>query len=222
MEKKNNGILVGILIGIIITSLVIICLFATGTIELKNNSTKDNKQTSTINDETGVNNNSSSNENYDAVAIAKTKIPTILSLVNQSKGAYTYCGDVESSNDISNNTYTYYVSTKFKTLSELKKYLDTISTTTIYNKYLKNDSTSYVEQNGKLYCAWMASGKSFAVFSTEKGINELNNLNYEVTDKKDNSFNVKVSFTIESSSYEYNVSFAKENDIWLINSLEEN
>ena len=121
MEKKNNGILVGILIGIIITSLVIICLFATGTIELKNNSTKDNKQTSTINDETGVNNNSSSNENYDAVAIAKTKIPTILSLVNQSKGAYTYCGDVESSNDISNNTYTYYVSTKFKTLSELKK-----------------------------------------------------------------------------------------------------
>ena len=68
----------------------------------------------------------------------------------------------------------------------------------------------------------MASGKSFAVFSTEKGINELNNLNYEVTDKKDNSFNVKVSFAIESSSYEYNVSFAKENDIWLINSLEEN
>lgn len=41
-EKKNNGILVGILIGIIIMLSVGVCLFATGNIEFKTNTTSDN------------------------------------------------------------------------------------------------------------------------------------------------------------------------------------
>ena len=55
-QKKNNGTLVGILIGIIIMLLVVGGLFATGTIGFKTNTANDNEQTASSN-QTGTNDN---------------------------------------------------------------------------------------------------------------------------------------------------------------------
>ena len=64
MEKKNNsGMLVGILIGIIIMLVVVVGLFATGTIGFKSNSTADNGQIDNNNQTTSTETNKSETSN---------------------------------------------------------------------------------------------------------------------------------------------------------------
>ena len=62
-NKKNNGTLVGIIIGVILTLLVVGCLFTTGTIGFKTNISTDKKEetndSNVINSNEQVNNNSS-------------------------------------------------------------------------------------------------------------------------------------------------------------------
>lgn len=62
-QKKNNGTLIGILIGIILSLLVVFCLFATGYINFKSNPAS--KETTTANVEQTVDNNQEvSNNTY--------------------------------------------------------------------------------------------------------------------------------------------------------------
>lgn len=61
-EKKNGGMLVGILIGIVLMLLVVVCLFATGTISFKETTTNDNGQTSENNQTDNIE-NATSNTN---------------------------------------------------------------------------------------------------------------------------------------------------------------
>lgn len=67
MEKKSNGTLVGILIGLVIALLVGVCLFATGTIGFKTNINNDNVQSNGNNQ---ITDNSTVNEN----SIIQTKL----------------------------------------------------------------------------------------------------------------------------------------------------
>lgn len=65
-EKKNNRMLVGILIGIVITLLVVGGLFATGTIGFKTSKTSDNGQNSENNQEEKINSTvKQENNNYE-------------------------------------------------------------------------------------------------------------------------------------------------------------
>lgn len=61
MEKKNNGTLVGILIGLVIALLIGGCLFAMGTIGFKTNTNTNDGQTSENNQTDISNNNADSN-----------------------------------------------------------------------------------------------------------------------------------------------------------------
>ena len=80
MEKKNNsGILVGILIGIVITLLVVGGLFATGTVSFKTATTTDNGQTNENNQTDEIRDNSikevdepTKNKLFDIVGIPST------------------------------------------------------------------------------------------------------------------------------------------------------
>ena len=75
-EKKNNGTLVGILIGIVLTLLVVGGLFATGTIGFKTSTTSDNDQTSE-NNQTNI-----SNSNTDSNTTIQTKLVDNLNCSN--------------------------------------------------------------------------------------------------------------------------------------------
>ena len=229
MEKKNNsGMLVGILIGIIITLLVVGGLFATGTIGFKTSTTTDNGQTSE-NNQTD-NSNITSSDDYDAESIAKEKMPTVLSLAHQMEGQYTlyaYCGTRDRS-DLTKGNFYYSISKKYKMLSELKEYLNTIMTKEIYDKYFLNDSDKYIEQDGKLYCAYAPTDGLVTRFMSEDSINNLDNLKYTVSNKTSSSFDAILSFTYSSEiegvtnkEYKYTASFVKDNNNWLINFFEQ-
>lgn len=225
-EKKNNGTLVGILIGLVIALIIGVCLFATGTIGFKTNTTVDNEQSSGNNQSTTTD-NQQNNEDYDAEAIAKEKMPTVLSFIKQESGVYTYCGN-KGSSDITKGNYYYSISKSYKTLNELKNQLNSVMTKEIYNKYFLNDNDKYIEQDGNLYCAYLGADGLVIHFSSEDSINKLDNLTYSISNKTTNSFDATLSFTYSSEiegvtnkEYKYTSSFIKENDTWLVNSFEE-
>ena len=88
-EKNNKGLI--ILLSILVVLLAALCvLFATGIISFNGNDV--NNDNSNKNRQNGEINNT-----YDALAIAKEKIPVVLSFINQSNGAYTYCGEAVTS-----------------------------------------------------------------------------------------------------------------------------
>ena len=197
MEKKNNsGMLVGILIGIIITLLVVGGLFATGTIGFKTSTTTDNGQTSE-NNQTD-NSNITSSDDYDAESIAKEKMPVAISLVNQEHNAMTYCGGFEQDDMILVDTDVEYAkitmdaSSKFKTLNELKNHLKENISEELINKYFKTKENSYLEKDGKLYCQSAHKGFEWIFVRNEDRINEDNPIEYTVLNKKQDSFDVKI------------------------------
>ena len=136
-EKKNNGTLVDILIGIIIMLLVVGGLFATGTIGFKTNTTNDNEQMDENNQ--ADNGDVTSSEDYDAESIAKEKMPVAISLANQKHNAMTYCGGFKQDDMIfiDNAKITMDASSKFKTLDELKNHLKENISEELINKYNK-------------------------------------------------------------------------------------
>ena len=228
MENKNNNKGIIALLVVIIVILAVLCfLFATGTISLKSSTTNNNQQTSE-NTQTNTNENQQSNDNdYDAEAIAKEKMPTVLSLIKQESGVYTYCGN-KGSSDLTKGNYYYSISKSYKTLNELKNYLNTVMTREIYDKYFLNGSDKYIEQDGNLYCSFAGADGLAIHFSSEESINKLENLNYQISNKTNNSFNAVMSFNYSSKvdgenngTHTFNASFVKENGNWLINSFSE-
>ena len=227
-EKKNNGgMLVGILIGIIMMLVVGIVLLATGTVGFKQTTNSDNGQT---NENNQINNSNTSSEEYDAEAVAKEKMPVVLSLSHQMDGQYTlyaYCGNRVLGEKMKGNFY-YSISKDFKTLNELKDYLNTVVSKDLYDKYFLKDSEKYLEQNGNLYCAYAALDGLAAHYMSEESINKLDNLTYTIFNKTSSSFDAILSFTysseiedVTSKEYKYVASFIKENDTWLISSFGE-
>ena len=93
-------------------------------------------------------------------------------------------------------------------------------TTDVLNKYFATDTNSYIEQDGKLYCSYVASGKDLSVFSTEENITKQNILKYNVENKEEDSFEVKTSYTLGEINQEYKASFVKENNNWIIKNFE--
>ena len=97
MEKKNNGTLVGILIGIILTLLVVGGLFATGTIGFKTNTTTDGGQSS--------NNNQTSKEqssfNKEVDESIRNKLFNIVGLASSNNKT----GSNELNDFVSSNNY---------------------------------------------------------------------------------------------------------------------
>ena len=83
-------------------AIIVICLFIFGVFYFKNN-----KEESNV---------------YNHLDLAKEKIPVVLSLINQ-ENLYTYCGKIEGS-VLDKEQYYYSISANFKSLNELKSFLN--------------------------------------------------------------------------------------------------
>ena len=157
-------------------------------------------------------------------------MPTVLSLANQVEGQYTlyaYCGK-RGRSDLTKGNFYYSISNSYKTLNELKNYLNTVVSKEIYDKYFLTDSEKYIEQNGNLYCAYAPTDGLVTRFMSEESINNLDNLTYSISNKTNSSFEATLSFIYSSEiegvtnkEYKYKASFIKENNNWLINNLEQ-
>ena len=78
-EKKNNGTLIGMLIGIIVTLLVVGVLFATGLIQFKTSTTTNNEQTNE-NNQTKMNDDNNGQSDYSNQYITTTNDKVIMNL----------------------------------------------------------------------------------------------------------------------------------------------
>lgn len=223
-NKSNKGVI--ILLVVIIVILSVLCvLFATQTITLNTKLANDNKQTSEeINDEkTPVINQI----NYEE--IAKEKVPTIISFANQQRGFYKYCGDfADSNNVITKEILSYYLSTKFSTLTELKNYLNNRISVELFNKYFLGENY-YVEQDNKLYCQVDAKGTEFIELKNESSINSFGEGGkYTISNQNENTFDVtfEANYTamgddIANDVFIAKATFTKINDNWIITKYED-
>lgn len=230
MESQNNNKGIIVLLVVIIVILAVLCvLFATRTISLKSNTTENNQQTNT-NDSQQTNDN-----DYEAEAIAKEKMPVAISLANQEHKAITYCGGFKDNDMIVVDTDVDYVkitmdaSSKFNNLNDLKKHLKENISEELINKYFKTKENSYLEKDGKLYCQSSHKDIEWISVGNEDRINIDNPIEYTISDKKDNSFNVKVEAKYGLlGSYErnqtvtINSTITKINDNWLVTKYEQN
>lgn len=215
MEKeKNYKRVIAILFATAVLLTALCLLFATVTISLKGSATQG-----------PVENNTNNNETYDALAIAKEKMPVVLSFIKQTDGVYTYCGKSVNS-DMTKDNLLYLKSTQFKSLEELKNYLTSVMTKEMFNMYFLTGENKYVEKDGLLYCSYVPADGLATHYMSEDSINKLDNLSYNILNKTDNSFEASLTFTYSSAIEEvtnelhtFNASFVKENNIWLVNSL---
>lgn len=233
MEKKNNnGMLVGILIGLVIAVIIVGGLFATGTIGFKVSTTTNNGQ---INENNQTDNgNTASNEEYDADAIAKEKMPVIISLANQEKIQSTYCGAFKDNDMIVVDTDVEYVkipmdaSSMFNTLNELKDHLKKNVSSELITKYFKTNENSYLEKDGKLYCQLAHKGIEWIMTHNENKINEVNPMEYTILNKGQNSFdvNIEAKYGLMGSNEKdqliiINSTITKVDDNWLVTKYEQ-
>ena len=60
----------------------------------------------------------------EAITISKEKMPVMLPLANQKRGLYGYCGEFDEMRSLTIGNDTYDLSSEFKSVSEVKKYLE--------------------------------------------------------------------------------------------------
>ena len=205
-EKKNSGMLVGILVGFVIALLIVVCLFATGTISFKETATNDNGQTS---------------ENNQTDSIEETSMMTIEEALSKVKEIYKrfndfdsislasqFCGESESNNP--NNDVVWYVKSKqFKSKEEAYNYYNTFVSRELIDKKVedlesgitKNEQfpSAILEKDGSLYCWCTATGGFNYQIIDDKTTYEIN----EITPNK-------ISFTGNITKYE---GYATESDV---------
>ena len=200
MEKKNNnGMMVGLLMGIIIMLGVGIALFATGTIGFK--TTTDNEQTS------GNDYAKKSNTLSEQEAIAKGKeLYEKTTKVYETWRLLPYCG--ERSNDekiITFKSGSSMYESKYKNLEELKKYLATFLSDEIIDNHIKETAitdASILDTPGQAYTDYLIKdGKLYCRTNTGKGW----------ISRYLNSYDLKVN-TIKSDIIIYNVKLAYVNE----------
>ncbi len=176
---------------VIVLLSVFVYLLATKKIDFSNNNDD------VIEDNTNIDNNKNNEDKNDktisreeAITISKEKMPVMISLANQKRGLYGYCGEFDEDADfltIDNDTYD--LSSKFKTVSEVKKYLEESISSELINEYF--DNNKYQEKDGKLYCMVAHKGVDLAYLRNENMINN-DNTKYEVLNLGSDSFDVEV------------------------------
>ena len=176
---------------VIVLLSVFVYLLATKKIDFSNNNDD------VIEDNTNIDNNKNNEDKNDktisreeAITISKENMPVMISLANQKRGLYGYCGEFDEDADfltIGNDTYD--LSSKFKTVSEVKKYLEESISSELINEYF--DNNKYQEKDGKLYCMVAHKGVDLAYLRNENMINN-DNTKYEVLNLGSDSFDVEV------------------------------
>lgn len=190
-KKKKSDVGTIIMVIVIVLLSVFVYLLATKKIDFSNNNDD------VIEDNTNIDNNKNNEDKNDktisreeAITISKEKMPVMISLANQKRGLYGYCGEFDEDADfltIGNDTYD--LSSKFKTVSEVKKYLEESISSELINEYF--DNNKYQEKDGKLYCMVAHKGVDLAYLRNENMINN-DNTKYEVLNLGSDSFDVEV------------------------------
>lgn len=209
MEKNKKNI------SLIVIILVIIILLLVGFITF--NKLSSNKSNGNGNDKGTL-------ERFDYEEIARAKAPSVLSLVNQNLGSYTYCGEMDKEDLIENNSISYVASTRFIDEDEVRKYLKTVVTEGFLDQYFKYDSSAYMKQGDILYCSYSPSDGFYTNFMTESDIDMLSDLRYDIANMESDKFGVVISFKYESEvdpelngEYTATLSFIKQKGEWLVN-----
>ena len=188
-RKSNVGTIIMIIVIVLLS--VFVYLLATKKIDFSN------KNDDLVEDNTNIDNNKNNNDKNDktiskeeAIAISKEKMPVMISLANQKRGLYGYCGEFDEDADfltIGNDTYD--LSSEFKSVSEVKKYLEENISSELINEYF--DNNKYQEKDGKLYCMVAHKGVDLAYLRNENMINN-DNTKYDVLNLGNDSFDVEV------------------------------
>lgn len=188
-RKSNVGTIIMIIV-IVLLSLFVYLLTAKR-IDFNN------KNDDLVEDNTNIDNNKNNNDKNDktiskeeAITISKEKMPVMISLANQKRGLYGYCGEFDEDADfltIGNDTYD--LSSEFKSVSEVKKYLEESISSELINEYF--DNNKYQEKDGKLYCMVAHKGVDLAYLRNENMINN-DNTKYDVLNLGNDSFDVEV------------------------------
>lgn len=188
-RKSNVGTIIMIIVIVLLS--LFVYLLATKRIDFNN------KNDDLVEDNTNIDNNKNNNDKNDktiskeeAITISKEKMPVMISLANQKRGLYGYCGEFDEDADfltIGNDTYD--LSSEFKSVSEVKKYLEESISSELINEYF--DNNKYQEKDGKLYCMVAHKGVDLAYLRNENMINN-DNTKYDVLNLDNDSFNVEV------------------------------
>ena len=151
-RKSNVGTIIMIIVIVLLS--LFVYLLATKRIDFNN------KNDDLVEDNTNIDNNKNNNDKNDktiskeeAITISKEKMPVMISLANKRRGLYGYCGEFDEDADfltIGNDTYD--LSSEFKSVSEVKKYLEENISSELINEYF--DNNKYQEKDGKLY--WLS------------------------------------------------------------------
>lgn len=188
-RKSNVGTIIVIIVIVLLS--LFVYLLATKRIDFNN------KNDDLVEDNTNIDNNKNNNDKNDktiskeeAITISKEKMPVMISLANQKRGLYGYCGEFDEDADfltIGNDTYD--LSSEFKSVSEVKKYLEENISSELINEYF--DNNKYQEKDGKLYCMVAHKGVDLAYLRNENMINN-DNTKYDVLNLGSDSFDVEV------------------------------
>lgn len=188
-RKSNVGTIIMIIVIVLLS--LFIYLLATKRIDFNN------KNDGLVEDNTNIDNNKNNNDKNDkiiskeeAITISKEKMPVMISLANQKRGLYGYCGEFDEDADfltIGNDTYD--LSSEFKSVSEVKKYLEENISSELINEYF--DNNKYQEKDGKLYCMVAHKGVDLAYLRNENMINN-DKTKYDVLNLGNDSFDVEV------------------------------
>lgn len=188
-RKSNVGAIIMIIVIVLLS--LFVYLLATKRIDFNN------KNDDLVEDNTNIDNNKNNNDKNDktiskeeAITISKEKMPVMISLANQKRGLYGYCGEFDEDADfltIGNDTYD--LSSEFKSVSEVKKYLEENISSELINEYF--DNNKYQEKDGKLYCMVAHKGVDLAYLRNENMINN-DNTKYDVLNLGNDSFDVEV------------------------------
>ena len=188
-RKSNVGTIIMIIVIVLLS--LFVYLLATKRIDFNN------KNDGLVEDNTNIDNNKNNNDKNDkiiskeeAITISKEKMPVMISLANQKRGLYGYCGEFDEDADfltIGNDTYD--LSSEFKSVSEVKKYLEESISSELINEYF--DNNKYQEKDGKLYCMVAHKGVDLAYLRNENMINN-DKTKYDVLNLGNDSFDVEV------------------------------
>ena len=188
-RKSNVGTIIMIIVIVLLS--LFVYLLATKRIDFNN------KNDDLVEDNTNIDNNKNNYDKNDktiskeeAITISKEKMPVMISLANQKRGLYGYCGEFDEDADfltIGNDTYD--LSSEFKSVSEVKKYLEENISSELINEYF--DNNKYQEKDGKLYCMVAHKGVDLAYLRNENMINN-DNTKYDVLNLGNDSFDVEV------------------------------
>lgn len=188
-RKSNVGTIIMIIVIVLLS--LFVYLLATKGIDFNN------KNDDLVEDNTNIDNNKNNDDKNDktiskeeAITISKEKMPVMISLANQKRGLYGYCGEFDEDADfltIGNDTYD--LSSEFKSVSEVKKYLEESISSELINEYF--DNNKYQEKDGKLYCMVAHKGVDLAYLRNENMINN-DNTKYDVLNLGNDNFDVEV------------------------------